>query len=163
MEIVIMDYQSGTIRTIKNCPDEWESEQIEDYLYGTLDYSEGSVYYMYGSTISRTEEVYVPQPEDPTAYKQWTELKKKHPGSLLLFRVGRFYECYDEDAAKAAEILSIALTDRHTEHLSKIAGFPCHALDTYLPKLIFSGQRVAICDQLHEDSKQLPKRGILDL
>ena len=63
MEIAIMDYQSGTIRTIKNCPDEWDSEQIEDYLYGTLDYSESDIFYMYDSTISHTEEGYTSQSE----------------------------------------------------------------------------------------------------
>lgn len=63
MEIAIMDYQSATIRTIKNCPDEWDSEQIEDYLYDTLDYNESDIYYMCGSTISHTEEVYTSKPE----------------------------------------------------------------------------------------------------
>lgn len=62
MEIAIMDYQSGTIRTIKDCPDEWQTEQIEDYLYNTLGYRESDIYYMCG-TISHTEETYAPQSE----------------------------------------------------------------------------------------------------
>ena len=148
MEIAIMDYQSGTIRTIKGCPDEWQTEQIEDYLYNTLGYRESDIYYMCG-TISHTQEEYITQPDTSQRTKQWNKLKKDHPGALLLFRVGRFVECYNEDAVKAAEILDITLTDRHTEHLSKIAGFPDYALDTYLPKFIRAGQRVAICGALY--------------
>lgn len=161
MEIAIMDYQSGTIRTIKGCPDEWQTEQIEDYLYNTLGYRESDIYYMCG-TISHTQEEYITQPDTSQRTKQWNKLKKDHPGALLLFRVGRFVECYNEDAVKAAEILDITLTDRHTEHLSKIAGFPDYALDTYLPKFIRAGQRVAIYDQLEDPklTKTLVKRSI---
>lgn len=90
--------------------------------------------------------------------KQFNELKSKHPEAILLFRVGDFYETYDEDAVKAGEILGITVTRKFNSkdkgsdgHALKLAGFPYHALDTYLPKLIRAGVRVAICDQL--DSK----------
>ena len=81
-----------------------------------------------------------------TLISQYEELKRKHPDALLLFRCGDFYECYDEHAVKAAEVLGITLSVRN----STGAGFPYHALDTYLPKLIRAGVRVAICDQLEE-------------
>ena len=80
--------------------------------------------------------------------KQWKELKTKHPDALLLFRVGDFYEMYEQDAKRGAEVLGITLTKRNTQAGSYMAGFPHHALDTYLPKLIRAGERVAICDQL---------------
>ena len=80
---------------------------------------------------------------------QYEELKRKHPDALLLFRCGDFYECYDEHAEKAAECLGITLTVRNSTG-RKMAGFPYHALDTYLPNLIRAGHRVAICDQLEE-------------
>ena len=90
--------------------------------------------------------------------KQFNELKTKHPDALLLFRIGDFYEAYDEDATKIGEILGITVTRKFNSkdkgsdgHALKLAGFPYHALDTYLPKLIRAGMRVAICDQL--DSK----------
>lgn len=90
--------------------------------------------------------------------KQYNELKEKHPERLLLFRVGDFYEAYDEDATKIGEILGITVTRKFNSkdkgsdgHALKLAGFPHHALDTCLPKLIRAGMRVAICDQL--DSK----------
>ena len=90
--------------------------------------------------------------------KQFYDLKAKHPDAILLFRCGDFYETYSEDAEKASKILGITLTrssrtkDIEGKPLS-MAGFPYHALDTYLPKLIRAGQRVAICDQL-ESPKQ---------
>lgn len=87
--------------------------------------------------------------------KQFNELKAKHPEAILLFRIGDFYETYDEDAVKAGEILGITVTRKFNSkdkgsdgHALKLAGFPYHALDTYLPKLIRAGVRVAICDQL---------------
>lgn len=93
--------------------------------------------------------------------KQFDELKAKHPDAVLLFRCGDFYESYKEDAEAIAEILGITLTRRNGENIS-MAGFPYHALDTYLPKLIRAGKRVAICDQL-EDKKPTAKRGISEL
>ena len=87
--------------------------------------------------------------------KQFNELKSKHPEAILLFRIGDFYEAYDEDATKIGEILGITVTRKFNSkdkgsdgHALKMAGFPYHALDTYLPKLIRAGVRVAICDQL---------------
>ena len=89
----------------------------------------------------------------PPIIKQYNDLKQKHPDALLLFRCGDFYETYKEDAVKASNILGITLT-KHSKRIDeegkplKMAGFPYHALDTYLPKLIRAGERVAICDQL---------------
>ena len=89
----------------------------------------------------------------PPIIKQYNDLKHKHPDALLLFRCGDFYETYKEDAVKASNILGITLT-KHSKRMDeegkplKMAGFPYHALDTYLPKLIRAGERVAICDQL---------------
>lgn len=87
--------------------------------------------------------------------KQFDTLKKKHPDTLLLFRCGDFYETYNEDATTAAYVLGITNTKRGETNM---AGFPHHALDTYLPRLIRAGQRVAICDQL-DAPKPLVKRG----
>ena len=99
--------------------------------------------------------------------KQYFELKAKHPDAVLLFRCGDFYETYSEDAVIASDILGITLTKRangQAKHV-EMAGFPHHALDTYLPKLIRAGKRVAICDQLEDPktTKKLVKRGITEL
>ena len=99
--------------------------------------------------------------------KQFYELKEKHPDAVMLFRCGDFYETYSEDAIIASEILGITLTKRangQAKHI-EMAGFPFHALDTYLPKLIRAGKRVAICDQLEDPklTKKLVKRGITEL
>ncbi|TGE17859.1 DNA mismatch repair protein MutS [Hymenobacter elongatus] len=104
---------------------------------------------------------------DTPLMKQYYQLKEQHPGALLLFRVGDFYETFGEDAVTSSRILDITLTKRGAGTASEtpLAGFPHHALDTYLPKLVRAGQRVAICDQL-EDPKQakgLVKRGITEL
>jgi len=100
--------------------------------------------------------------------KQFFDLKAKHPDALLLFRCGDFYETYCDDAVEAARILGITLTKRNNGKAGKsdeMAGFPHHALDTYLPKLIRAGRRVAICDQLEDPklTKKLVKRGITEL
>jgi len=100
--------------------------------------------------------------------KQFFDLKAKHPEALLLFRCGDFYETYCDDAVEAAGILGITLTHRNNGAGVKgdeMAGFPHHALDTYLPKLIRAGKRVAICDQLEDPklTKKLVKRGITEL
>ena len=100
--------------------------------------------------------------------KQFFDLKAKHPDALLLFRCGDFYETYCDDAVIAARILGITLTKRNNGAGVKgdeMAGFPHHALDTYLPKLIRAGKRVAICDQLEDPklTKKLVKRGITEL
>ncbi|MGL5957384.1 MAG: DNA mismatch repair protein MutS, partial [Phocaeicola sp.] len=99
--------------------------------------------------------------------KQFFELKAKHPDAIMLFRCGDFYETYSDDAVLAAEILGITLTRRANGQAKSVemAGFPFHALDTYLPKLIRAGKRVAICDQLEDPkmTKKLVKRGITEL
>lgn len=99
--------------------------------------------------------------------KQYLEMKKKHPDAILLFRVGDFYETFSEDAITASEILGITLTRRANGSASfvELAGFPHHALDTYLPKLVRAGKRVAICEQLEDPrlTKKLVKRGITEL
>lgn len=113
----------------------------------------------------------------PPIIKQYNDLKQKHPDALLLFRCGDFYETYKEDAVKASNILGITLT-KHSKRMDeegkplKMAGFPYHALDTYLPKLIRAGERVAICDQLEsprqktsqqEENKQEAKQGVKEV
>jgi DNA mismatch repair protein MutS len=99
--------------------------------------------------------------------KQYNAIKAKHPGALLLFRVGDFYETFGEDAIKASKVLDIVLTKRANGSASHIelAGFPHHSLDTYLPKLVRAGNRVAICDQLEDpkDVKGIVKRGVTEL
>ena len=90
--------------------------------------------------------------------KQFNELKAKHPDAVILFRVGDFYESYFDDAKKVSEVLGITLTKRGGEDGYYLTGFPHHALDTYLPKLIRAGLRVAICDDISEPIK-LKKRG----
>ncbi|MDR0769062.1 MAG: DNA mismatch repair protein MutS [Dysgonamonadaceae bacterium] len=99
--------------------------------------------------------------------KQYLDIKSKHPDAILLFRVGDFYETFSKDAVATAEILGITLTHRAngTARFVELAGFPHHALDTYLPKLVRAGKRVAICDQLEDPkmTKKLVKRGITEL
>ncbi len=99
--------------------------------------------------------------------KQYLEIKKQHPDAVLLFRVGDFYETFSTDAVVASEILGITLTRRANgaAQYVELAGFPHHALDTYLPKLVRAGKRVAICDQLEDPklTKKLVKRGITEL
>ena len=99
--------------------------------------------------------------------KQYIEMKQRHPDAVLLFRVGDFYETFCEDAITASEILGITLTRRANGSAQSVelAGFPHHALDTYLPKLVRAGKRVAICEQLEDPklTKKLVKRGITEL
>lgn len=99
--------------------------------------------------------------------KQFFEMKKKHPDAIMLYRVGDFYETFSTDAVTASEILGITLTKRANGpgQYIELAGFPHHALDTYLPKLVRAGKRVAICEQLEDPklTKKLVKRGITEL
>lgn len=99
--------------------------------------------------------------------KQYFEIKAKHPDAILLFRCGDFYETFSQDAIEASEILGITLTRRANGSAKtvELAGFPHHALDTYLPKLVRAGKRVAICDQLEDPklTKKLVKRGVTEL
>ncbi|MBQ0136477.1 MAG: DNA mismatch repair protein MutS [Bacteroidales bacterium] len=107
--------------------------------------------------------------EDTPMMKQFRDIKEQYPDALLLFRCGDFYETYCEDAVKASKILNITLTHRSNGGSSAaaidMAGFPFHALDTYLPKLVRAGLRVAICDQLEDPklTKKLVKRGVTEL
>ncbi|MEC7568172.1 MAG: DNA mismatch repair protein MutS, partial [Bacteroidota bacterium] len=99
--------------------------------------------------------------------KQYNEIKVKYPDALLLFRVGDFYETFGDDAVRTADILGIVLTKRGAGSASEteLAGFPHHTLETYLPKLVSAGERVAICDQLEDPkaTKKLVKRGVTEL
>src|SRR5688572_21502861 len=99
--------------------------------------------------------------------KQYNTIKAKYPDALLLFRVGDFYETFGQDAVKAANILGIVLTRRANGSASfiELAGFPYHSLDSYLPKLVRAGYRVAICDQLEDPklTKTIVKRGVTEL
>ncbi|MDM8160777.1 DNA mismatch repair protein MutS [Labilibaculum sp. K2S] len=99
--------------------------------------------------------------------KQYYQMKDKHPDAILLFRVGDFYETFSDDAIRASEILGITLTKRANGSASyvELAGFPHHSIDTYLPKLVRAGMRVAICEQLEDPkkTKTLVKRGIVEL
>ena len=99
--------------------------------------------------------------------KQYNAFKAKYPDAMLLFRVGDFYETYGEDAVKSSEVLGIVLTRRHNGAAAEqsMAGFPHHALDTYLPKLVRAGLKVAICEQLEDPAltKKLVKRGVIEL
>ena len=99
--------------------------------------------------------------------KQYNAVKAKYPDALLLFRVGDFYETFGNDAIKASEILDIVLTKRGagSQSETELAGFPHHSLNTYLPKLVKAGERVAICDQLEDPkkTKKIVKRGVTEL
>ena len=99
--------------------------------------------------------------------KQYYSIKEKHPDAILLFRVGDFYETFGDDAIKASKILGITLTQRANGAATYVdlAGFPYHAVDTYLPKLVRAGQRVAICEQLEDPkmTKKIVKRGVTEL
>ena len=106
-------------------------------------------------------------PAETPLMKQYNTIKGKYPDALLLFRVGDFYETFGSDAVKTANILGIILTKRANGYASfiELAGFPHHSLDTYLPKLVRAGQRVAICDQLEDPkmTKTIVKRGVTEL
>ena len=106
--------------------------------------------------------------QDTPMMRQFRNIKEQYPDAMLLFRCGDFYETYAEDAVKAAKVLNITLTHRNNGNsaaTTEMAGFPYHALDTYLPKLVRAGMRVAICDQLEDPklTKTLVKRGVTEL
>ena len=99
---------------------------------------------------------------DSPLMKQWRDIKAQYPDALLLFRVGDFYEAYNEDAEQATKILGITLCRRGKAGFN-FCGFPFHALDTYLPKLVRAGKRVAICDEIkavERNTKNLPKKQV---
>ena len=105
-------------------------------------------------------------PTETPLMKQYNQIKAKYPDALLLFRVGDFYETFGEDAVRAANVLNIVLTARRNGPTEvALAGFPHHSLDTYLPKLVRAGMRVAICDQLEDPklTKTIVKRGVTEL
>ena len=99
--------------------------------------------------------------------QQYNRVKADYPEALLLFRVGDFYETFGDDAVKAADVLDIVLTKRGNGSASEVelAGFPHHSLDTYLPRLVRAGHRVAVCDQLEDPKKAvgIVKRGVTEL
>ncbi|RME93110.1 MAG: DNA mismatch repair protein MutS, partial [Bacteroidetes bacterium] len=98
--------------------------------------------------------------------RQYFQVKAKHPQAILLFRVGDFYETFGEDAVRTAQVLGIVLTSRNNGGSDiELAGFPYHALDTYLPRLIRAGLRVAVCEQLEKPSKEkkIVKRGVTEI
>ena len=97
--------------------------------------------------------------------KQYNELKAQHPDTILLFRVGDFYETFGQDAIETSKILNITLTKRGGGDDNPLAGFPHHAIDTYLPKFLREGKKVAICEQLEDPKsvKGLVKRGIIEI
>jgi len=105
-------------------------------------------------------------PKETPLMAQYNQIKRKHPDALLLFRVGDFYETFGKDAIKASKILGIVLTARNNGGSKiELAGFPHHSMDTYLPKLVRAGHRVAICDQLEDPklTKKIVKRGVTEL
>ncbi len=109
-----------------------------------------------------------PQAKETPMMAQFRKIKEQYPDAMLLFRCGDFYETYMEDAVRASKVLNITLTRRNngaTAPATEMAGFPFHALDTYLPKLVRAGMRVAICDQLEDPklTKKLVKRGVTEL
>lgn len=125
----------------------------------------------FGTTFTQDFQLFMSKKQQAIAetplMKQYNTIKGKYPDALLLFRVGDFYETFGQDAIKAAEILGIILTRRANGSASHIelAGFPHHSLDTYLPKLVKAGQKVAICDQLEDPklTKKIVKRGVTEL
>ena len=118
-------------------------------------------------TVSTADEKETSSVVETPLMKQYNSIKVKYPDALLLFRVGDFYETFGEDAVKAARILGIVLTKRKNGAAAfiELAGFPHHSLDTYLPKLVRAGNRVAICDQLEDPklTKTIVKRGVTEL
>ena len=106
-------------------------------------------------------------PADTPLMRQYRQIKEKNPGAILLFRMGDFYETFEDDARTASDVLGITLTRRANGKARDIAlaGFPHHALDTYLPRLIQAGHRVAICEQLEDPkkTKKIVKRGVVEI
>lgn len=128
----------------KQASSEEEKKKIREEKEATVQRDNNAT----GEKKEETKDKQKEETKDSPIMKQWKELKAKHPDALLLFRVGDFYEMYEQDAKRGAEVLGITLTKRNTQAGPYMAGFPYHALDTYLPKLIRAGERVAICDQL---------------
>lgn len=136
-------------------PNEWHElmHKLNEKLGKDLSRNEGKLnelgYDKDGKLLPK-EKSEAPIPGKRGFEKQYEEMKKKHPDTILLFRIGDFYECFNEDAEEASKILSLTLTASKGR---KLAGFPHHALDTYLPRLTRAGKRVAICEQLEDPKK----------
>lgn len=136
-------------------PNEWHElmHKLNEKLGKDLSRNEGKLnelgYDKDGKLLPK-EKSEAPIPGKRGFEKQYEEMKKKHPDAILLFRIGDFYECFNEDAEEASKILSLTLTASKGR---KLAGFPHHALDTYLPRLTRAGKRVAICEQLEDPKK----------
>ena len=113
----------------------------------------GGKWHVITNLKAKTKVITKTQPDtDSAIMRQYRDVKKKHPDALLLFRCGDFYQSYEQDAQEAAKILGITLT-KNSKSGQYSAGFPFHALDTYLPRLVRAGKRVAICDQLEKPKK----------
>ena len=153
MDIAVMNFATNTVTKYVNCPDEWGAEQIESYLYDTLGLHVADTCYIEGSVPFFKKEYAEPEHK---MYAAWKRLKDKHPEAILLARCGSFYEAYHEDADIIADILRINVTHGSATmtdadgNPARSAAFPYRSLDVYLPKLIRSGCRVAICDNLEE-------------
>ena len=160
LELQIDTVQLAALSLAYQRAKEAENKAVEDAAQAAKELGEGDEP---AQSPEISEEPKEAAPAKSPLLQQDDELKAKHPEALLLFRCGDFYELYREDAVASAEILGITLTRRSSENID-MAGFPFHALDTYLPKLIRAGKRVAICDQIEDPaSKNLVKRGITDL
>lgn len=137
-----------------NCPEEYQAAKgkVEAKYKKTRTQNENKLkklgYGVDGKPL-KPEAIKIPAGKD--FREQYDTMKKKHPDAVILFRVGDFYECFDTDAEKAAEVLKLTVTKTKK---GKLAGFPHHALDTYLPKLVRAGVRVAICEQLEDPKKK---------
>lgn len=127
----------------------------------------GTIKNIAGATLAGMEEHIQPKVTETPLMRQYNGLKQQYPGAIILFRVGDFYETFGEDAILASKILNITLTRRANGAASEIelAGFPHHAIDAYLPRLVRAGQRVAICDQLEDPklAKGIVKRGVTEI
>ena len=132
-----------------------------------LDFKDENHIFVGSENLLKLAEKSTNKPAETPLMKQYNQIKSKYPDALLLFRVGDFYETFGEDAVRAANVLNIVLTKRKNGTASEIAlaGFPHHSLDTYLPKLVRAGMRVAICDQLEDPklTKNIVKRGVTEL
>ena len=146
IKTTLFDVKRATI-VLTRCLDALGAQLVED-----------KVETLTNSIEQRTEDALKPKTAAAAIMRQFNDIKAKHPDALLLFRCGDFYEAYQQDAVDAADILGITLTHRHG-HGSilerSMAGFPHHALDSYLPRLIRAGKRVAICDQLEAPNKRV--------
>ena len=157
LELQIDTVQLAALSIAYQRAKEAENKAVEDAAQAVKELGEGD------EPAQSPEISEVSAPAMSPLLKQFDELKAKHPEALLLFRCGDFYESYREDAVALSEVLGITLTKRSSDNIN-MAGFPYHALDTYLPKLIRAGKRVAICDQIDTpNTKALVKHSISEM